>query len=121
MAVAEAHGDRIVAGRFVAAVEDARDDDTRDALGTLCALWMLGRIERHAGWFLAEGCLTGRTVKDLGRMRDRLCAETEPHANALAEAFDLDNTLLQAPIAEPDYVRAYSTLPRSGARQNVQR
>jgi hypothetical protein len=115
MAAAEAHGDCIVAACFVTALEEARDDDARDALATLCALWALGRIERHAGWFLAEGCLTDRTVKELGRVRDRLCADIEPYASTLVDAFDLDNALLQAPIAETDYVRAYSTPPPSTA------
>jgi acyl-CoA oxidase len=107
LAAAEAHGDRVIVEGFVAAVNAARDEATRCALATLCSLWSVGRIERHAGWFLAEACVTARTVGAMRRVRDALCAETALFATALVAGFEMDNSLLQAPIAEDDYVRAY--------------
>lgn len=106
LTTAEAHGQRLVAECFVAAMDEAREEENHRSLATLGALWSLERIERQAGWFLSEGCLTTRTVKELLRTRDRLCAELAPLAESLGEAFGLDNSLLHAPIAEDDYVRA---------------
>ena len=66
------------------------------------------QIERHAGCFLAEGCLSRQRIREAPRQRLALCAEIEPHLGELTAAFGLDNAVLSAPIAEDDYVDAYA-------------
>ncbi len=102
-----AYGDSMIAGRFIAAVEDARDS-TRNALATLCALWALGRIERHARSVPGRRALTATTVKELGRIRDDLCAETEPHTQQRWRRHSTSTmTCSKSRSLEPDYVQAY--------------
>jgi acyl-CoA oxidase len=116
LALAAAHGERFVAECFQATLDDVRDTETKSLLGRLFALWAARVVERHAGWFLAEGCLSNGAVKDAANARDRLCAAIQPHAKELADAFGFDNAVLRAPIAEPDYVRAYDPWPEDSQR-----
>jgi acyl-CoA oxidase len=102
------YGERFIAECFEAELRSTGDTELADWLGKLFSLWSLDLLERHSGWFLAEGCLTGRAVKQMPRIRDRLCSAIEPHAPALVEAFGLENSILRAPIAEDDYVQAYA-------------
>lgn len=111
LALAAAYGERFVAECFQEALDGVRDAETKSILGRLFALWAARVVERHAGWFLAEGCLSNGAVKDAANARDRLCAAIQPHAKELADAFGFDNALLRAPIAESDYVRAYDPWP----------
>jgi acyl-CoA oxidase len=119
LALATAYGERFVAECFQAVLDDVRDREAKDMLGRLFALWAVRVVERHAGWFLAESCLTNDAVKGIENERDRLCAAIEPDAEALAEAFGLDNALLRAPVAENDYVRAYDPWPSESERANT--
>ena len=110
LALATAHGARIVAECFHAAIAECYDADGVAALRTLFSLWAHGQLERHAGWFLSEGCLAREWVSGAPSERDRLCANLELHAESLVAAFDIDNAVLRAPIAEDDYVATYHAL-----------
>lgn len=107
IALAEAHGARVIAECFEAAVNDVREPRATETLRDLYSLWSLRQLQQHTGWFLAEGCLTNHATKQLSTIQDRVCAELEPHARILVDAFDLNNEVIQAPIAEPDYIVAY--------------
>jgi acyl-CoA oxidase len=115
LALAEAYGIRLLAEAFAASIADCRDEAGADALGSLFSLWAFGHVNRQSGWFLSQGCITGAAVENSDSDRDHLCAKLEPHAWDLVNAFELDNTLLQAPIAEADYVAEYYALTSSAA------
>lgn len=110
LALATAHGTRLVAQNFRDAVADCRDTASRELLATLFSLWSAAQIERDAGWFIARGCLSQEWLSGATRARDTLCAVLEAHAQTLAGAFGLDNSILRVPIAESDYVSAYHAL-----------
>lgn len=107
MAAATAYGVRVIAECFAAAVRNAQDVQVERQLRLLFALWSTVQVERHAGWFLAQHGLTASAVRGLPRTTNALCAELEPYARTLTDAFGFDNTELQAPIAADDYVAAY--------------
>jgi acyl-CoA oxidase len=107
LALATAHATRLMAEYFAAAVADCQDETSARALSVLLSLWALDQVDRHAGWFLSQGCITAAAAENAESDRDRLCAELEPHAPELVDAFGIDNTLLRAPIAEDDYIAAY--------------
>ena len=110
LALATAHGARIVAECFYAACAECHDADGAALLRTLFCLWAVAHIERHAGWFMGEGCLERSFAAEAPSERDRLCASLEPHVESLVAAFGLDNRVLRAPIAEDDYVATYHAL-----------
>jgi acyl-CoA oxidase len=110
LALASAHGTRLVAQNFRDAVADCRDTASREHLATLFSLWSAAQIERVAGWFIARGCLSREWLSGATRARDTLCAALEAHVEALAGAFGLENSVLRVPIAESDYVSAYHAL-----------
>jgi len=110
IAAATAHGLRIVAESFFHALGETRNPQAAHWLGRLFLLWGIGHLERNAGWYLVWGCLTKDCAARLPQAKDQLCAELEPHAMVLADAFDFDNTELQAPIADDDYVKRYYAL-----------
>jgi acyl-CoA oxidase len=109
IALANAYGTKLLAECFGAAIADCEDAASARALCALFSLWALGHVERHAGWFLSQGCISREAVLDLPSDRDRLCARIEPQVLELIDAFGIDNALLRVPIAEDDYVAAYDS------------
>jgi acyl-CoA oxidase len=114
IAAATAYGIRVIAECFAAAVRGAQDVQAARQLRLLFALWSMAQMERHAGWFMAQSALTASAVNALPRTVNGLCADLEPHALELVDAFGFDNTELQAPIASDDYVAAYHARFASG-------
>jgi acyl-CoA oxidase len=111
--MARVRGVRTALESFAAAVDEARDETARSALGPLAALYGLTEVSRDAGWFLARGALTAEQVERLDAEADALCAELRPYADALIGGFNLTPELLRAPIAADDYVAAFQQ--RTGA------
>jgi acyl-CoA oxidase len=103
LALANAYGTRLLAECFRVAIADCGDEAGARVLRTLFSLWAAGHVERHAGWFLSQGCITREAVEHLQSDCDRLCAGIEPHVPELVNAFGFDDILLRAPIAEDDY------------------
>lgn len=111
--MARARGVRIALECFTAAVDAARDETARAALGLLAALYGLTEVRRAADWLLARGVLTAEQVERLPLETDALCAEIRPYADTLIGGFNLSPELLRAPIAADDYVAAFQR--RTGA------
>ena len=110
LALANAHGARIVAECFYAAIAECHDASGAVVLSTLFSVWAHAQLERHAGWFMAERCLGREWACAAPAELDRLCASLEPHAESLVAAFGVDNAVLRAPMAEDDYVATYHAL-----------
>ncbi|WP_306321406.1 MULTISPECIES: acyl-CoA dehydrogenase [unclassified Streptomyces] len=108
--MARTHGVRTALEAFQEAAADAGTDEVRTALTDLAALYALGEIQRHAGWYLAQGALTAEQVRQLPARTDELCARVLPHVGMLIDGFRLTPELLRAPIAADDYVSAFQQL-----------
>jgi len=107
IALANAYGTRLLAECFRVAIADCGDEAGARVLRKLFSLWAAGHVERHAGWFLSQGCITREAVDHLSSDCDRLCAGIEPHVFELVNAFGCDDTLLRAPVARTDSVAAH--------------
>lgn len=105
--LARSYGQSLIAASFLAVVRRGHPDEVEYPLKLLLALWCSRLVERHVGWYWAEGCLTVRTGKRLSRVQDELCEKLEPYLPLLSDAFGFDNTILRAPIAGQDYVEEY--------------
>jgi acyl-CoA oxidase len=104
---ATAHASRLAFEAFAEPVA-ALGDDHPAAL--LLRLFGLEEIARHLGFFLAEGLISVTEVKSYHALVGELCRQLRPHALTLAEAFDIPNSVLRAPIASDDYIATYSAL-----------
>jgi hypothetical protein len=103
--MATAHASRLVAEAFWRRAQQLHPESpVRD----LMSLFALQEIAPHLGYFLAEGWLTRDEVRFHGKELDRLCVRLEPRALHLAQALDIPNDLLRAPIASDDYVADYA-------------
>lgn len=97
--MAMAHIERTILESFQRAVENAPNPDLKSALGKLCALFALTRIEKDSGWFLESGLLEPVKSKAIRTQVLKLCAEIRPQALDLVNAFNFPDKILSAPIA----------------------
>jgi acyl-CoA oxidase len=100
--LAEAHAEYLVLSGFVSALDataEAFDEPTQSALERLRMLYALERIERHAGWYLAQGYLDEAKARAVTHEVNALCGQLRPDAVALADAFGIPDPVLAAPIA----------------------
>ena len=95
---AKAHAELLQWEAFTEAL-DQFDDETRTVLTWLRDLFGLGLIEKHAGWYLANGTLSGARVKAVTEYIDRLLTRIRPYALDLVATFDLAPEHIRAAIA----------------------
>ncbi|MFO1350450.1 MAG: acyl-CoA dehydrogenase [Gammaproteobacteria bacterium] len=96
---AHAHVERVLLEQFAAAIDACADPAVSAALGPLCDLFALSRIEDDLGWFLEKGYIESGKAKAIRTQVNALCGELRPRAVALADAFGIPDLLLGAPIA----------------------
>jgi acyl-CoA oxidase len=101
--LAWAHAERLALESLLA---DAASGPERAGLDSLCALYALEEIERHAGWYLSHELLDPGQVRALPAAIDACCERILPQALGLVDAFEIPADLLGAPIVEADYVAA---------------
>ncbi|MDX2194465.1 MAG: acyl-CoA dehydrogenase [Gemmatimonadales bacterium] len=99
--LAGAHIDRVVHEAFRDAIPQV-GGGTREALLRLADLYALSMLERHEGWYLANGLFEAPKAKAIRAQVNALCAELRPHAVALVDGFGIPDALLAAPIALGD-------------------
>jgi acyl-CoA oxidase len=107
---ATAHASRLMAESFWAG---ARELHPESPVKDLVSMFCLQEIAPHLGYFLAEGLLTPDEVRSHGKLLDRLCGRLHPSALHLAQALDIPNDILRAPIATDDYVATYAARVRA--------
>ena len=85
---------------FSVGVDAVEDAGTKQVLTWLRDLFGLGLIEADAGWFLANGKLSGARARAITEYIDtRLLPRIRKHAIDLVDAFELTPELIGAPIA----------------------
>jgi acyl-CoA oxidase len=102
VALASAHGERVVLERFRAGIAAAPSPALASALEPLAALFALDCIERDSGWFQEHGVLEAAKAKAIRREVTALCHAVRGSAAALVDAFGVPDALLAAPIATGD-------------------
>ncbi|HET9052683.1 MAG TPA: acyl-CoA dehydrogenase, partial [Cyclobacteriaceae bacterium] len=75
------------------------DEGCRAILKKLCALFALSQIEKNKGWYLEQGYMEGVKTKAIRKLMNQLCWDIRQEAVPLADAFNIPDTLLSAPIA----------------------
>ena len=102
LALAGAHGERIVLERFRAAVDRAKASEEApiaDILSLLADLYALSRLERDRAWFQESGYMEGGQGKAIRGLVNALCADLRPFAVQLVDAFGIPDEILAAPDA----------------------
>jgi acyl-CoA oxidase len=102
--VASAHATRLAFDVFAAAVGPL---GVNEPVVDLAALYGLVELSPYLGFYLAEELITPDEVRGHRAQVHALCQRLRPHALALAEAFEIDNSVLRVPIASDDYMLAY--------------
>jgi acyl-CoA oxidase len=103
--MATAHASRLVTEAFWGRAQQLHPESpVRDLL----SLYGLQELAPHLGYLLAEGLITREEVRLHGKELDRLCSKLQPRALQLAQALDIPNELLRAPIASDDYIADYA-------------
>lgn len=102
VALALAHVDRVVLEAFVKAENETKDAPLRQALNRLRSLHGLSVLERHSGWFLADGYMDPSRAKAIRKEIVTLFGEVLPDAVSLVNAFGIPDACLAAPIAFSD-------------------
>ena len=100
---AEAHQDRLI-GEAMQAMDASR---LPEPLRADLALYLnLESVERHDGWYQAQGLLTGQEAQALTDLLADRRGWISESFDAYLTALDVPLGLTRAAIAEPDYVRA---------------
>ena len=102
VAAAHAHIERVVLEAFARAVDACEEGPVKEALGRLCDLYALHRIELDRGYLQEHGRLTGPRCKAVTREVNRLCDEVRGDGAALVDAFGIPDQVLRAPIGLRD-------------------
>ncbi|MFJ2952692.1 acyl-CoA dehydrogenase [Streptomyces sp. NPDC087226] len=107
MELVTAHADRLALEAFLAAVAEAPDSWSREALRLTARLYVLDRVSRYAGTHLAEGHLTPKAFGALEAERTAVCQDLTPYLETLVDAFAIDEEILDAPVTSPDRIDAW--------------
>jgi acyl-CoA oxidase len=97
--LAEAYAERQVLESFLQGIAAISDQTLQRALRKLGDLFALYHLEKHKGWFLENGFMSGKKSKAITKHVTRLCAEMRPDAVGLVDAFGIPDQCLSAPIA----------------------
>jgi acyl-CoA oxidase len=97
--LADAYAERQVLGSFHQGIADISEQALQQPLRKLADLFALYHLEKHKGWFLENGFMSGKRSKAITKQVTRLCAEIRPDAVGLVDAFGIPDQCLSAPIA----------------------
>jgi acyl-CoA oxidase len=101
LAAARAHVDSVLLQAFVDGIDACADAAERELLERVCDLFALSTIETERGWFAEHGRLTGARSKAVLAEVNALCAAVRPYARTLVDAFGVPESVVVAPIAQP--------------------
>eukprot|EP00455_Lapot_gusevi_P020112 TRINITY_DN2138_c0_g1_i2.p1 TRINITY_DN2138_c0_g1~~TRINITY_DN2138_c0_g1_i2.p1 ORF type:complete len:558 (+),score=197.64 TRINITY_DN2138_c0_g1_i2:239-1675(+) len=93
--LAWAHVHRIIQAEFVTVVKGSpAKGATRRMLSTMCCLYAVQALTRHAAIALAEDVMRKEEVRVLDDVSTHLCLAMHPHARSLVQAFAVPDHLL---------------------------
>jgi acyl-CoA oxidase len=97
--LAHAHIEWVTFKQCTRVMRSAQPNSLKPVLKRMCDLFALSQIERHNGWYLERGAITGLKSRAISRQVDKLCAEVRREAVQLVDAFGIPDACLAAPIA----------------------
>ena len=97
--LAHAHIDWVILYRFISVMNSAQPNSLKPVLKRMCDLFALKQIERHKGWYIEHGAMSGLKSRAISKQVDKLCAEVRHEAVQLVDAFGIPDACLAAPIA----------------------
>jgi acyl-CoA oxidase len=97
--LADAYAERQVLESFLQGITDVSEQTLQRPLQKLADLFALYHLEKHKGWFLENGFMSGKKSKAITKQVTRLCAEVRRDAVGLVDAFGIPDQCLGAPIA----------------------
>ncbi len=99
LALAHAHIECQTYIAFSDAIENVEDEDLREQLDLMRALFGLTCLYEDIGWFLEAGYVESNKARAIRTEVNKLCAEAREQARPLVDAFAIPGELLSAPIA----------------------
>lgn len=95
----EAYAKRLTLEAFQTNVNAVSDQEIKELLEQVCALYALWHIEQDRAWFLEQHYIDATKAKAIRKQVNALFGEIRPHAVSLVNAFGIPDQLLAAPIA----------------------
>jgi len=108
---AKAFGERLIAERFIDALETC-DQDLKPILTQVYKLFVMSLLEKNSALFASSGLIGVEQIGEIRDMSAALCADLAPQALSLCDSFAITDTMLSAPIAL-DWVQ-YNTTDNKG-------
>lgn len=94
------YGEKLISERTQAIIESPDTDPSLvPILKELRRLYLLDCVLKDLGWFAANSMITPQTAKQVNEATAEACRVIAPHALQLADAFDLSDDMISAPIA----------------------
>ncbi|WP_438969350.1 acyl-CoA dehydrogenase family protein [Nonlabens sp.] len=96
--MASAYIDRIVLERFIATIEEQKDDNVKEILSSLKNLYTLHRIEENKGWYLEHDYISGSKSLAINKLVQKLCKELKEESQFLVDAFDIPKHMTETAL-----------------------
>jgi acyl-CoA oxidase len=112
--LAKIHVQRLGLEAFQAGVATVENPEAREVLELLLRLFALQEVERLSMPLLIEGVLRPELARRIAPERARIVAQLSPFSSRFIAAFDIPETLVDAPIAS-NYVEAYDEVTEERA------
>jgi acyl-CoA oxidase len=108
LALAEAQVAWMTAQAMQAALADETDAELRSVRADLTTALVLALVTEHAGWYLAEGLLSGAAATGIDDLRDSLDRRVAEQADAVHLLLAVSTELTRSPLADDGYVAAFA-------------
>lgn len=103
--LAAATSERLAATALYAASTTAADAAARELLESAAAVYALERIDRRGAWYAGHRQLSARRAQSIHHELHRYRQHLGEHLEVLADGFDIDLGVFDAPMASSDYLR----------------
>ncbi|XP_078172008.1 acyl-CoA oxidase 2 [Carex rostrata] len=98
LTLAESHIESVVLAKFIDAVQNCPDANTREVLKLVCDLYALDRIWKDIGTYRNVDYVAPNKAKAIHKLTDYLSFQVRGVARELVDAFDLPDLVIRAPI-----------------------
>ncbi|KAG5611597.1 hypothetical protein H5410_022878 [Solanum commersonii] len=108
LTLAESHIESFILEKFIEAVKNCPDENSRAALKLVCDLYALDRIWNDIGTYRNVDYVAPNKAKAIHKLADYLCFQVKNIARELVDAFDLPDYVTRAPIGVQTPSEAYT-------------
>ncbi|KAJ3697043.1 hypothetical protein LUZ61_000748 [Rhynchospora tenuis] len=98
LTLAESHIESVVLAKFIEAIQNCPDANTREVLKLVCDLYALDRIWKDIGTYRNVDYVAPNKAKAIHKLTDYLSFQVRGVARELVDAFDLPDLVIRAPI-----------------------